>query len=265
MTNRSIYWLVLCSGLTQIACEVSINSGGVAGEGTGSGTEGGDAGGTGNNTTGEVNDETGFVPQYCNLLENDCPEVGQDTSSDEWQHVNRCWLDIRAQEGLYYPECTIGAGFGAQGDPCQKTEPNATGYTSDDCDAGLLCWSLADPEPEFSQGVCHKPCSSDVDCGVDYRCVDPYPPLASSSPMAKLCLQVCEDQQLGGCDNGPHLGWACYPYSTSAMATTLLCAPPLTENDLGSVGDECTWNHNCAPGLYCDCSGSSCECSDTLP
>lgn len=149
-------------------------------------------------------------------------------------------------------QCTpVDATPGQVGDPC--TAPNGGAAGEDDCDLGLMCWSV---DVATNMGTCVALCEG---CPDEPSCADPGSFCAiANSGILNLCLPGC-DPLLQDCPGGE----ACYP-----VGDAFLCAPDVS-GGAGFYGDPCEFINVCQPGLICEapaavpgCVGASGCCTE---
>lgn len=202
--------------------------------------------------------------------------------------TTRCLSPAALGEGCYSgatprtcdPDLTCHEGtcqaYSQEGDPC--------GYTLPDCAADLFCQEI-EGEPN---GACRPPlaagedCSNNEVCGEGLYCHEVYSETlgrdvgtcVAPSPAGDSCAdgEECEEELF--CSSSSEVCTA--PLANEAACDPgalcedpcFTCRPALPGGDasaclaFGVVGDGCTSTGHCAPGHFCDATGTCAELGD---
>ncbi|MCB9705226.1 MAG: hypothetical protein H6711_25350 [Myxococcales bacterium] len=168
---------------------------------------------------------SGDLPD-CDVWEQDCPLCEKCTPYSHDTGSN--WNDLGCVPVVARPK--------------QFSEPcTAKGFSGfDDCDKGLMCWSLNDEGVGYCVGLC---VGSKAEPGCEYAglCVIP------GDEITNICFPSC-DPLLQDCPGED----GCYPYG---RALEWICAYDGSFPGAGADGDPCEFTNNCHPGLHCSPEG----------
>ncbi len=175
----------------------------------------------------------GTVNFECDLYAQDCPEGEKcmpwaNDGGGSW-NATRC--------------SPIANDPGQVGEPCTVEGSGSSGI--DDCDQGLMCWSV---DSKTNEGICEDLCIGDPS---EPGCADEADVCVVANDGAiVLCLPGC-DPLLQDCGEGE----GCFPSPTDEF----FCGDaPYPES---MPGDSCGFINGCAPGqacLFSGCGGDAC-------
>lgn len=139
---------------------------------------------------------------------------------------------------------------GSLGEPCEVSGPYDSGI--DDCDEGLLCWTLGEPGESIGRGICYEICDLS-----EPVCTDPFSTctVPVDTPL-DLCMPICNP-------NEPEC-----PQDQVCIFHLYRPVPATCGKDLSGDGGEllspCQSSYDCDPGLACFGSGEMACGADTF-
>lgn len=165
--------------------------------------------------------DAGREPFECDLFAQDCPE-GEKCMP--WANDGgSAWNAVRCSP--------IAADPAQVGDPCTVEGSGVSGI--DDCDIGLMCWSVDDE----NAGYCEDLCTGSAEAP---QCEDSGDVcIISNDGAIVLCLATCQPLA-GDCVDGE----ICYPHSDVGW----VCGPA---GRTAGLGEPCRYDGACDSGLGC--------------